>query len=79
MAELGESIFITTLCKCVTLVISSQVIPSQLLWLWLSLEAPLSAQSLAPFLNCLGLAPRRGGRGDEPVAILVAVSYGGVT
>lgn len=60
MAELGESIFVATLCECVTLVISSQVIPSQLLWLWLSLEAPLSAQSLAPFLS--GWLP---GEGDE--------------
>lgn len=79
MAELGESIFVATLCECVTLAISSQVTPSQLLWLWLSVEAPLSAQSLAPFLTRPGLAPRQGGRGHEPVAILVAVSYGGVT
>lgn len=61
MAELGESIFVTALCECVTLVISSQVIPSQLLWPWLLVEAPPPAQSLAPLLPCLGLAPGQRG------------------
>lgn len=78
MAELGESIFVPALCECVTLVISSQVIPSQLLWLWLSVEAPPSARSLAPLLARLWSAPGQGGQGDVPAAILVAVSYGGV-
>lgn len=78
MAELGESIFVPALCECVTLVISSQVIPSQLLWLWLSVEAPPSARSPAPLLARLWSAPGQGGQGDVPAAILVAVSYGGV-
>lgn len=59
MAELGESIFVTTLCKCVTLVMSSQVIPSQLLWLRLLVEAFLSSRSLAPLHACLRLASRK--------------------
>lgn len=78
MAELGESIFVTAFCECVTLVISSQVIPSQLLRLRLSVEAPPSARSLAPPLARLWSARGQGGQGDVPVVILVAVSYGGV-
>lgn len=78
MAELGKSIFVSTLCKCVTLVMPSQVIPSQLLWLRLLVEALLSSQSLAPLHACLRLASGQGRRGDAPAAILVAVSYGSV-
>jgi len=66
MVELGESIFVTALCKCVTLVISSQVLPSQLPWLRLSVEAAPSVRSLAPSLVCLGQFL---GRGDEGICL----------